>query len=153
MAFERIAWWESVTVQATLVVFFLVAFLAISGGGIVGLFRSGSLSGIAIASATDLAFLIAFPPAMGLHMFASDLLPLPEAIIPHGVPPFFFGVPPSAQLLLALPLAALVITGVLVTRTLLARGARRSLGLAAFVLLQAGFAAFLHYWNLLGYQV
>lgn len=153
MAFERIAWWESVSVQATLVVFFLVAFLAISGGGIVGLFRSGSLSGIAIASVTDLAFLLAFPPAMGLHMFASDLLPLPEAIIPHGVPPFFFGVPPSAQLLLALPLAALVITGVLVARTLLARGARRSLGLAAFVLLQAGFAAFLHYWNLLGYQV
>jgi CubicO group peptidase (beta-lactamase class C family) len=153
MAFERIAWWESVTVQATLVVFFGVAFLAISGGGIVGLFRSGSLGGIAIASASDLAFLIAFPPAMGLHMFASDLLPLPEAIIPHGVPPFFFGVPPSAQLLLVLPLAALVITGVLVARSLLARGARRSLGLAAFVLLQAGFAAFLHHWNLLGYRV
>jgi len=153
MAFERIAWWESVPVQATLVVFFLVAFLVISAGGIVGLFRSRPLSGIAIASAADLAFLIAFPPAMGLHMFASDLLPLPEAIVPHGVPPFFFGVPPSAELLLALPLAALVIAAVLVVRTVLARGARRgSLGLAAFVLLQAGFAAFLHYWNLLGFR-
>ena len=153
MAFERIAWWESVAVQATLVVFFLVAFLVISAGGIVGLLRSRPLSGIATASAADLAFLIAFPPAMGLHMYASDLLPLPEAIIPHGVPPFFYGVPPSAQLLLALPLAALVITAVLVVRTVLARGARRgSLGLAAFVLLQAGFAAFLHYWNLLGWH-
>jgi len=153
MALERIARWESVVVQATLVAFFLVAFLVISAAGIVGLLRSRPLSGIALASAADLAFLIAFPPAMGLHMFASDLLPLPEAIIPHGVPPFFFGVPPSAQLLLALPLAALGITGLLVARTLLARGARRgSLGLVAFVLLQAGFAAFLHYWNLLGYQ-
>jgi hypothetical protein len=107
-----------------------------------------------LASAADLAFLIVFPPAMGLHMFASDLLPLPEAIVPHGIPPFFYGVPPGAQLLLALPLAALAITAVLVVRTVLARGARRgSLGLAAFVLLQAGFAAFLHYWNLLGYHL
>jgi CubicO group peptidase (beta-lactamase class C family) len=153
MAFERIAWWESVAVQATLVVFFLAVFLVISAGGILGLLRSRPLSGIAIASAADLAFLIAFPPAMGLHMYASDLLPLPEAIIPHGVPPFFYGVPPSAQLLLALPLAALAITAVLVVGTVLARGARRSaLGLATFVLLQAGFAAFLHYWNLLGWH-
>jgi hypothetical protein len=86
---------------------------------------------------------------MGLHMFASDLLPLPEAIIPHGIPRFVYGVPPGAQLLLALPLAALFITAVLVVRTGLARGARRgALALATFVLLQAGFAAFLHYWNL-----
>lgn len=151
MAFERIAWWESVTVQAALVGFFLMAFLAISVGGIAGVLRSGSPSGVAIASAADLAFLIAFPPAMGLHMFASDLLPLPEAIVPRGVPPFFFGVPPSAELLLALPLAALAVTGGLVARALFALGSRGSLGLAAFVLLQAGFAAFLHYWNLLGY--
>lgn len=153
MAFERIAWWESVPVQATLVAFFLVAFLVTSATGIVGLLRSRPISGIALASTADLAFLIAFPPAMGLHMFASDLLPLPEAVVPHGIPPFFYGVPPSAQWLLALPLAALVITAVLVVRTLLARGARRSLGLAVFVLLQAGFAAFLHHWNLLGYPV
>lgn len=153
MAFERIAWWESVAVQAMLVVFFLVAFLVISASGIIALLRSRPLSWVAIASAADLAFLIAFPPAMGLHMYASDLLPLPEAIIPHGVPPFFFGVPPSAQLLLALPLAALGITGVLIARTLLARGARGgSRGVAAFLLLQAGFAAFLHYWNLLGWH-
>jgi hypothetical protein len=153
MAFERIAWWESLAVQATLVVFFLVAFLVISAGGIIGLLRSRPLSGIATASAADLAFLIAFPPAMGLHMYASDLLPLPEAIIPHGVPPFFYGVPPSAQLLLALPLAALAITAMRVVRTMLARGDRRGLfRLAAFVLLQAGFAAFLHDWNLLGYH-
>jgi len=52
-----------------------------------------------------------------------------------------------------LPLAALAMAAVLVVRTVLARGARRgSLGLAAFVLLQAGFAVFLHYWNLLGCQ-
>ncbi len=153
MAMERIAWWESVFVQATLVVLFAVAFLVMSAAGIVGLLRSRSFSAIALATAADLAFLIAFPPAMGLHMFASDLLPLPEAIVPHGIPPFWYGVPPGAQLLLALPLAALVIAAVLVVRTVVARGARRgSLGLAAFVLLQAGFAAFLHYWNLLGYQ-
>jgi len=151
-SFERIAWWESMAVQAALAVFFLAAFLAIVVGGIIGLLRSRSIGGMAIASAADLAFLIAFPPAMGLHMYASDLLPLPEAIVPHGVPPFFFGVSPSAQLLLALPLAALVITGVLVARRLRARGARRSPGLVAFVLLQVGFAAFLHYWNLLGYR-
>jgi CubicO group peptidase (beta-lactamase class C family) len=151
-SFERIAWWESVTVQAALVVFFLVTFLAIGVGGIVGLVRAGSLGGMAVASAMDLAFLIAFPPAMGLHLYASDLLPLPEAIVPHGVPPFFFGVPPGAQLLLALPIAALVITGGLVARALLARGARRSLALAAFILLQAVFAAFLRQWNLLGFQ-
>jgi CubicO group peptidase (beta-lactamase class C family) len=155
MAFERIAWWESVPVQATLVAFFLVAFLVISAGGLVGLLRSRPLTGMALASAADLAFLIAFPPAMGLHMFASDLLPLPEAIVPHGIPPFFYGVPPSAQLLLALPLAALAIAAVVVGRTVLSRGARSprvSVGLIAFLLLQAGFAAFLHYWNLLGYQ-
>jgi CubicO group peptidase (beta-lactamase class C family) len=154
MAFERIAWWESVAVQATLVALFLVAFLGMSAAGIVGLLRSRQFSGIALASAADLAFLIAFPPAMGLHMFASDLLPLPEAIVPHGIPPFVYGVPVGAQLLLALPLAALVITAVLVVRAMLAREARRgSLGLAAFALLQAGFAAFLHYWNLFGYHV
>ena len=153
MALERIAWWESVPVQATLVVVFLVAFLVMSACGVVGLLRSRPLSGIALASAADLAFLIAFPPAMGLHMFASDLLPLPEAIVPHGIPPFFYGVPPGAQLLLALPVVALVIAAVLVVRTVLARGARRgALGLAAFVLLQAGFAAFLRHWNLLGYH-
>ena len=95
MAFERVAWWESVTVQATLVVLFLVAFLAMSAGGLVGLLRSRPLTWIALASAADLAFLIAFPPAMGLHMFASDLLPLPEAIVPHGIPPFVYGVPPE----------------------------------------------------------
>ena len=154
MAFERIAWWESVPVQATLVVFFLASFLVMTAAGIVGLLRSRPFSGIALASAADLAFLIAFPPTMGLHMFASDLLPLPEAIVPHGIPPFVYGVPPGAQLLLALPLAGLVIAAVLVGRTVLARGARRgSLGLAAFVLLQAGFAAFLRYWNLFGYHL
>jgi hypothetical protein len=153
MAFERIAWWESVPAQATLVVLFLVAFLVMSTAGIVGLLRSHPLSAIALASAADLAFLIAFPPAMGLHMFASDLLPLPEAIVPHGIPPFVYGVPPGAQLLRALPLVALVIAAVLVVRTVLARGvARGSLGLVAFALLQVGFAAFLHYWNLLGYH-
>jgi hypothetical protein len=152
MAFERIAWWESVAVQATLVVFFLVSLLVMSAAGIVGLLRSRSVSWIAVASAADLAFLIAFPPAMGLHMFASDLLPLPEVLVPHGIPPFVYGVPAVAQLLLALPLAALAITAVLVTRTVLARGARLSLGLTAFLLVQAGFAAFLYYWNLLGYH-
>jgi hypothetical protein len=154
MAFERIAWWESVPVQATLVVLFLASFLAMSVAGIVGLLRSRPLSWIALASAAHLAFLIALPPAMGLHMFASDLLPLPESIVPHGIPPFVYGIPVGAQLLLTLPLVALFIAAVLVVRAVLARGTRRaSRGLAAFVLLQAGFAAFLHYWNLLGYRL
>ena len=153
MAFERIAWWESVPVQATLVVFFLVAFLVMSGGGIVGLFRSRSFSGIAIASATDLAFLIAFPPAMGLHMFASDLLPLPEAIIPHG----------DSAVLLRRSAGRTATPGAAARGARHRRRTRRSNGArswgraghsasAAFVLLQAGFAAFLHYWNLLGYH-
>jgi hypothetical protein len=51
---------------------------------------------------------------------------------------------------------ALVIAAVVVGRTVLARGprsARVSVGLIAFLLVQAGFAAFLHYWNLLGYRL
>ena len=153
MAFERIRWWESVPVQAPLVVLFLVAFLVTSAAGIIGLLRWRRLSGIALASAADLAFLIAFPPAMGLQMFASDLLPLPEAIVPHGIPPFVYGVPLGAKLLLALPLAALFITAVLVVQWVLGRASRRrALLLATFGLLQAGFAVFLHYWNLLGYD-
>lgn len=154
MALERIEWWESVAVQATLAAFFIVAFFVMTAGGIVRLVRSRALSGIALASAADLVFLIAFPPAMGLHMFASDLLPLPEVVVPHGIPPFVYGIPLQAQLLLALPLVALAVTAVLVIRSVLARGAHRGpRGLAAFVFLQAGFVAFLHYWNLLGFHV
>lgn len=153
MAFERIAWWESVPVQAAIVALFLVTFVVMSGAGIVGLLRSRRFSWIALASAADLVFLVAFPPAMGLHMFASDLLPLPEAVVPHGIPPFVYGIPLGAQLLLALPIVAFAITAVLVVRTVLVRRAHRgSLGLPAFILLQIGFAAFLHYWNLLGYH-
>jgi CubicO group peptidase (beta-lactamase class C family) len=156
MAFERISWWESVAVQAALFLFFIVAFLVVGASGMIGHRRSEQRTLMAVAAVADIAFLFAFPPAMGLHMFFSDLLPLPPVIVPPGNPPFFYGMPLPAMLLLALPLIAFGVTGILIIRTLFGRvPTRRSfrvaLEVASFAALQSAFAWLLQYWNLLDY--
>jgi CubicO group peptidase (beta-lactamase class C family) len=154
MSFERIHALESVPAQAALFVLFLVSFVALAVGGALGARRARARGWIAAASAANLAFLVGFPRAMGLQLYFSDLLPLPEIVIPPGTAPFFFGTPPAAQLLLALPVVALAITALLVARAALAPragGGGLRVPLVAFAALELAFAAFLRYWNLLGW--
>ena len=160
MAFERISRWESAPVQMAIALFFIAAFLVVgalasTGFPLSSAHRLRPLRLIAVASVANLLFLLAFAPAMGLNMFFSDLLPLPEVFVPPGNPNFFYGMPNAAVVLLGLPLFALAVTGALVMRTI---SACRHGGcppffaaaVAAFLVLQSAFAAYLHYWNLLG---
>ncbi|MFI5398609.1 MAG: serine hydrolase domain-containing protein [Candidatus Binatia bacterium] len=161
MAFERLSRWESVSAQVGIALFFIAAFLVIGVLASTGLPRSrarrlGLSRLMAVASAANVLFLVALPPVMGLNMFFSNLLPLPELLVPPGNPTFFYGMPVAAVVLLGLPLCALVVTAVLAVQTISAcrhRTCSPVLGcaVAAFVALQCAFASFLHYWNLLGY--
>jgi CubicO group peptidase (beta-lactamase class C family) len=159
MAFERIPWWESIPVQVGMLLSFLVGFLAIAGITTIRLLSSQARSArapIAFASATNALFLLSFPPVMGLNMFFSDLLQLPEILVPPGNPAFFYGMPVAGLVLLALPLLGLVSTGLAGVRWFSARIQvihSWSLGLSipAFISFEAGFVVFLQYWRLFGW--
>jgi CubicO group peptidase (beta-lactamase class C family) len=160
MAFERIPWCESIPVQVGMLVIFLVGFLAIAGVTTIRLLRSPARSAgapMAFASATNALFLLAFPPVMGLNMYFSDLLPLPEILVPPGDPAFFYGMPVTGLVLLALPLLGLASTGLAGIRWFSARkqvAPSWNLGLAvpAFLLFEAGFVVFLQYWRMFGWE-
>jgi hypothetical protein len=161
MAFERIPWWESIPSQVGMFLLFLTGFSAIAALTTARLLRSRDRSTglglpIVLASAVNAVFLLVLPPVMGLNMFFSDLLPLPEILVPPGNPAFSYGMPIAGWFLLTLPFLGLASTGLATTRWLSAwRGSADSLMLLlpilTFVVFEAAFVVFLHYWRLFGY--
>lgn len=161
MAFERIPWWESIPSQVGMFLLFLTGFSAIAALTTARLLRSRDRSTglslpIVLASAVNAVFLLVLPAVMGLNMFFSDLLPLPEILVPPGNPAFFYGMPIAGWFLLTLPFLGLASTGLATARWLSAwRGSADSpmllLPILTFVVFEAAFVVFLHYWRLFGY--
>ena len=160
MAFERIAPWQSASVQLALIGLFVVAWPAVALVLAVALWRgffgpeTRSAALLAVVAALANVGFLALPSTTGLAFFGEDL-GLPAFLASPGTPPFFFGPSLPALALLALPLAALCLEAVVAVRVV--RGWRGGLGergtLIAVVLFGAGFALFLNGWNLLGYRL
>lgn len=159
MALERISRFASMPVQAGL----LLGCLALFGAGSLALAarllrdaraRRSAAPWTAFATCAAYAvFLAAFPPALGLGAFPSDVVALPTWLSPPGNPAFYYGIPRAAAALLLLPpvgLAGSAWLTVLAFRGTWPRRAR----LAAAGLAAAGFgcAALLARWGLLGYH-
>jgi hypothetical protein len=160
MALERIPFYAAMPVQAGL----LLACLALFGAGGAALAlrlarepgarRSAAAWSAFATCAAYAVFLAAFPPALGLGAFPSDVAPLPVRLSPPGNPAFYYGVPPVAAALLLLPpvgLAGSALLGVLACRGR-ALGPRARLAAAGLAAAGLGCAALLARWGLLGYH-
>ena len=164
LAFERISWVRTAGVQLSILSFFLVVFpcLSLALAGAFAFRRRRDLRWPLVlalgASLANALFLLLFPGAFGLGMYAIDVLPDLPLLVDPGRPAFFHGPPPTALVLLALPLLALGLVASLGVFVLRPRRrhrwtpmARTALGL--FVVLHVAFALFLNEWNLLGYHL
>ncbi len=160
MALERIGPWASMPVQAGL----LLACLTLFGAGGVALAlrlardararRSAAVWAAFAACAAYTVFLAAFPPALGLGAFPSDVVALPVWLAAPGNPAFYYGVPRVAAALLLLPPVGLA--GSALLGALALRGSvwprRERLAAAGLAAAGLGCAALLARWDLLGYH-
>jgi CubicO group peptidase (beta-lactamase class C family) len=163
MALERIGCFESMPVQAGL----LLGCLALFGAGGAALAarllrdaparRSAAACAAFATCAAYGIFLAAFPLALGLGAFPSDVVALPTWLATPGNPAFYYGVPTAAAALLVLPpvgLAGSVLLAVLTARAF-RRGAwsgRARLVAAGLAAAGLGCGALLARWDLLGYH-
>jgi CubicO group peptidase (beta-lactamase class C family) len=144
-AYERLAWWESRPVQVGLLAVLALAFLASAVGAFLG---AGSLGVgppratgtlLAAASLSNLGFVACFPVA-----FATvDRWEL------------VYGLPPTMIALLLLPLAAVVLSALLLAATVAAwshasGSLRARVWCSAFLVAEVAFVLWLRSWNLLG---
>jgi CubicO group peptidase (beta-lactamase class C family) len=160
MALERIPLYATMPVQAGL----LLACLALFGAAGAALAfrvasdpraRRSTATWAALATCAAYAgFLTAFPLALGLGAFPSDVAPLPVWLSAPGNPAFYYGVPRSAAALLLLPpiglAGAAVLGGLAFGTRSLSRRAR--IGAALLAATGLGCAALLARFDLLGYH-
>jgi hypothetical protein len=160
MALERTSRFASMPVQAGL----LLGCLALFGAGGLALAarllrdaraRRSAAAWAAFATCAAYAvFLAAFPLALGLGAFPSDVVALPAWLAAPGNPAFYYGVPRAAAALLLLPPVGLAGSAWLAVLALRGGAGRRRARLGVAGLAAAGFgcAALLAGWDLLGYH-
>jgi CubicO group peptidase (beta-lactamase class C family) len=163
MAFERVPFLRDATSQAALYLAVALGLLVCALTATRALRRCGpgaarALRLAAALAATDLLFLIVFPPLFGLGWHA-DFISIPAWLASSPVPRFLLGPPWPALAMLAVPPVSLAAAAVLVPTV------ARSFGgppagprpgryvLLGFVALNVPFALLLAEWNLLGFQL